>query len=336
MKRLSILFFVFISFLAWSALASTSVEARFVGKHTVKSKQQTTSFKNTRIKHKPLKSKVKAKAVYCVNLTNNQTLLARNPDIKLPIASLSKLVTALVALDNLPLNKKVKLPSRVPKIPKSVVGLKPGDTLTVKDLLHGLLMASGNDCAEALAYAYPGGRKKFIAKMNQKARILGAKKTRFYTPSGLDKKIVRMKEGKKRIHLISNVSTAREIGRIAQAAFSNDTIQTICLKERYIMASKKLTSGYHIRSTNKLLQEDLPLLGGKTGYTSRAGHCLATEFACGQNPLLIVVLGSPNHFRDTKLVYKKARAITRKSKGPMRMRRSASSPTTRYYYRLGG
>jgi D-alanyl-D-alanine carboxypeptidase len=170
--------------------------------------------------------------------------------------------------------------------------------------------------------------------MNQKARALGAKRTKFYTPSGLDKKIVRNRKGKKQVHIISNVSTAREIGRIAQVAFSNDTIQTICLKEQYIMASKKLTRGYPIRSTNRLLREDLPLLGGKTGYTSRAGHCLATEFACGKSPLLIVVLGSPNHFRDTKLVYKKARSITRKAK--RRMRRSASYPTTRHLYRLGG
>ncbi len=280
---------------------------------------------------------VDARAVYCVNLTDNETLMARNPDRQLPVASLTKLVTALVVLDHMPLNKKVKLPSRLPKTPKSVIGLKPEDELTVNDLLHGLLMGSANDCAEVLATAFPKGRDRFIAQMNKKARSLGAKKTVFYTPSGLDKKMAvktKVSMGKSKINTRSNVSTAREIAHIAQVAFSNRTIRDICLKKRYVMASAEQKGGYPVKNTNKLLRENLPVTGGKTGFTNRAGHCLVTKFAPGKEKLLIVVLGSRDHFKDTRLVYDKVRQLGKTSKKSIHG--SVSRGKAPRFYPLGG
>jgi D-alanyl-D-alanine carboxypeptidase len=265
-------------------------------------------------KTKPVSRGVEAKAVYCVDLRSNQTLLSRNADQQLPVASLTKLVTALVALDRLPLDRKVTVPDRIKKVPKTVVGLKAGDSLSVRDLLHGLLIGSGNDCAETLACAVPGGRKSFVEAMNKKVRTLGARRTVFYTPSGLDQKIPNTKEGKKTVDVESNVSTAREIATIAGTAFSNSIIRSICLKKNYVLASSSKQGGYSVRTTNKLLRDNLPLIGGKTGFTARAGHCLATEFTPGRNVLLIVVLGSPNHFRDTRLVYHKALKETNRIK----------------------
>ncbi|MBM4325965.1 MAG: D-alanyl-D-alanine carboxypeptidase [Deltaproteobacteria bacterium] len=256
---------------------------------------------------KAVKRDVQAKAAYCVNLASNRTLLAKNPDAQLPVASLTKLMTALVALDHMPLDKKIEVPELVRKIPKSVVGLKPGDRVSVKDLLHGLLMASGNDCAETLAGAFPGGREKFVAAMNKKARAMGVERTRFYTPSGLDHKDVRAgHEDKKSVDVKSNVSTAREIALIARQAFAHRAIKEISLKRHYTLASAVSANGYFVRNTNKLLRDNLPLEAGKTGYTVRAGHCLATKFHPGHNIFLIVVLGSPDHFKDTRLIYNKA------------------------------
>ncbi|MDQ7785080.1 MAG: serine hydrolase [Desulfomonilaceae bacterium] len=249
---------------------------------------------------------VEAKAVYCVDVKHKKILLARNADKRLPIASLSKLVTAMVTLDHMPLSRKVKVPQNINRVPKSVVGLLPGDVVTVRDLLHGLLMRSGNDCAETLASAYPGGRSAFIKAMNVKVRRLGAKHTVFYTPSGLDSKRALTKDGKKSVQVRSNVSTAREIARIARSAFSNKTIRSICGKKSYVIAGKKKKHGYRVTTTNKLLRTNLPVVVGKTGYTNRAGHCLASAFTPGKNLFLIVVLGSPDHFRDTRLVYRKA------------------------------
>jgi D-alanyl-D-alanine carboxypeptidase len=265
-------------------------------------------------KLRPQPRGIQAKAAYCVNLRSNETLHSTNADQQLPVASLSKLVTAMVALDHFPMDRKLEVPENIKKVPKSVVGLKPGDELTVKDLLHGLLIGSGNDCAETLACAFPGGKKNFVAAMNKKARSLGMRKTLFYTPSGLDQISV---NGSEEPDVDSNVSTAREIASIARAAFSNPTIREVSLKKSHILASEKEKNGYPVRTTNKLLRDNLPLMGGKTGYTSRAGHCLATEFTPGHNTFLIVVLGSPNHFRDTRLLYHKALKETSGGKAPV-------------------
>jgi D-alanyl-D-alanine carboxypeptidase len=307
-----------------SLLVTTSVlpdyaEAGSAKERTKKKVVQKAHRKKTAEKNQP---RVRAKAVYCVNLASNRTLMTRNPDRQLPVASLTKLVTALVVLDKFPLNRKIRVPQRIKRVPKSVVGLKPGDRVSVKDLLHGLLIGSGNDCAETVARAYPGGRKRFIAAMNKRARAMGTRRTRFYTPSGLDRKRVFKKRGKRLVKITSNVSTAREIARIARLAFANKTIRSICLKKRYVMASTKSKGGYRIKNTNKLLRGNLPIEGGKTGYTSRAGHCLATKFTPGRNILLIVVLGSPDHFRDTRLVYRKALKKSKSAKTKSRSRRT--------------
>ncbi|MFH1115758.1 MAG: serine hydrolase [Pseudomonadota bacterium] len=249
---------------------------------------------------------VEAKAVYCVDVKNKKILLARNADKSMPIASLTKLVTAMVALDRMPLDRKVKVPENISRVPKSVVGLKAGDSVTVGDLLHGLLIRSGNDCAETLACAYPGGRAAFIKAMNQKVRRMGAKHTVFYTPSGLDSKVGGTTKDKKSVRVRSNVSTAREMALIARTAFSNNTIRSISRKKSHVIASNKRKQGYRVSTTNKLLRSGLPVVGGKTGYTNLAGHCLASAFTPAGRVLLIVVLGSPDQFRDTRLVYRNA------------------------------
>ncbi len=280
-------------------------KTKIQAKHSEKNKKKRISAPKT---HREKKG-VQAKAVYCVNLFSNETILARNPDQQLPVASLTKLVTALVTLDRMELNQKVTVPDHIKSIPKSVVGLKAGDEITVEGLLHGLLIGSGNDCAETLACAYPGGRAKFVTAMNKKVRAMGMRKTKFFTPSGLDHK-VKFEDEIKPCEVDSNVSTAREIAGIAKEAFENKVIRSICLKKNYVIASNIEQNGYSVKTTNKLLRDRLPLIGGKTGYTSRAGHCLASEFRPGKNAFLIVVLGSPDHFRDTRLVYHKALQAT--------------------------
>lgn len=270
------------------------VKKKAVKRHSKKKKIQRTS------------RTVQAKAAYCVDLANQETIMARNADKQMPVASLTKLVTALVTLDGMPLDRKITVPDHIKNVPKTVVGLKPGDVLTVNDLLHGLLMGSGNDCAEALACAYPGGKSKFLAAMNKKVREIGTTRTVFYTPSGLDRKVNSAKDGDATEDVDSNVSTAREMARISRTAFSNKTVKSICLKRFHVMQSDNTSRAYRVANTNKLLREKLPLVGGKTGFTCKAGHCLATAFTPGPHKFLIVVLGSPDHFGDTRLIYRNA------------------------------
>ncbi len=295
-----------ISVAAGKTTKLASAQKKSLKKSHTKIKKKS-SIRPSRIKRvKPMNPGVQAKAAYCVNLANNETLISKNADERLPIASLTKLVTALVTLDHMPLDKEITIPDDIKKVPKSVVGLKPGDTLTVRDLLHGMLISSGNDCAESLACAFPGGKDKFIEALNAKARSLGISNTKFFTPSGLDKKIGNANCAEKEPEIEANVSTAREIATIARIAFSNKVIRSICRKKSYVITSTLNPKGYPIRSTNKLLRDNLPVVSGKTGFTVRAGHCLASEFSPGKDLFVIVVLGSPNHFRDTRLLYLKA------------------------------
>ncbi|MBI4961918.1 MAG: D-alanyl-D-alanine carboxypeptidase [Desulfomonile tiedjei] len=302
----------FLLIFSWAMLPAFAEARSAQAAHHKLTKKKILKKKAEKKKSKPASRGVEAKAGYCVDLAGNQTLWARNADQQVPIASLTKLVTALVALEHMPMSQKLTVPEHIKKIPKSVVGLKPGDTVSVGDLLHGLLIGSGNDCAETLACGLPGGSGAFIKAMNKKVRSLGTKQTIFYTASGLDKKadngkdLKESKDAKDSEDVESNLSTAREIARIAQVAFAHPTVREICLKRSHVLASSMEKSGYSVRTTNKLLRDNLPLIGGKTGYTSKAGHCLATEFVPGRNVFLIVVLGSPDHFRDTRLVYRKA------------------------------
>jgi len=253
-----------------------------------------------------IKPGVQAKAVYCIDIAGNQVLMARDPDKQLPVASLTKLMTAMVVLKHMPLDRKLEVSSDIKGIPKSVVGLRPGDVVAVKDLLHGMLMGSGNDCAESLAAAFKGGPEGLVEEMNKKARAMGTHRTVFYTASGLDKKTPEKKDSEGSVKIDSNMSTAREMAQIARAAFSDETIRSICQKRTHVISDTKSGHTYTVRNTNKLLRDSLPIEGGKTGFTCRAGHCLASKFAAGGRALLIVVLGSPDHFRDTRLVYRKA------------------------------
>jgi D-alanyl-D-alanine carboxypeptidase len=169
-----------------------------------------------------------------------------------------------------------------------------------------MLMGSGNDCAEILAAAFKGGPEGLVEEMNKKAMAMGNHRTVFYTASGLDKKTSEKKEGEGSVKIDSNMSTAREMAQIARAAFADETIRPICQKRTHLISDTKFGHTYMVRNTNKLLRDKLPIEGGKTGFTCRAGHCLASKFAAGGSALLIVVLGSPDHFRDTRLVYRKA------------------------------
>lgn len=249
---------------------------------------------------------IQARAAFCVDLANANIIFSREADRPLPVASLTKLVTALVVLDHMPLDREVVAPDSVTHTPKSVVGLRPGDKVTVKELLHGLLIRSGNDCAETLAEAFKGGKSKFIEAMNAKALSLGAKRTRFYTPSGLDLKTNASDAPGDGEKVKSNVSTAKEIALIAREAFSQKTIRDISLKKHYVIRRVGCEETFPVRNTNKLLKDNLPLEGGKTGYTNKAGHCLASRFSSGRSDFVIVVLGSTDHFRDTKLIFRNA------------------------------
>ena len=123
----------------------------------------------------------------------------------------------------------VETPSDIRQVEKHVIGIRPGDLFTVKDLLHGMLIESGNDCAETLARGYPkGDREAFIEAMNQKAQKLGLSRVKIYTPSGLDYKIViGRKDGRELLGKKPNIATAEDVASLASHAFNYPLIAEI-------------------------------------------------------------------------------------------------------------
>jgi len=251
--------------------------------------------------------RVKAKALLCLDCGSNEILLDRNSSQPLPIASITKLVTAMVVIDEMNLDKVCEAPRDIRKTEKHVVGIRPGDRITARDLLHGLLIESGNDCAETLARAYPkGGRSGFLAAMNKKAHQLGAVHTKFFTPSGLDVKIRSANAGAgEQIAILSNTASAQDVALIARKAFSYPLIRDIARMKTYTFRTlNDKPREYKLVSNDKLLERGLPVEGAKTGYTDAAGKCIVALFKDRGKERLIVVLNTQRHFSAAEKIYR--------------------------------
>jgi D-alanyl-D-alanine carboxypeptidase len=252
--------------------------------------------------------RVRAKALFCIDCSTNKVVLARNISEPLPIASITKLLTAMTVIDGMKLGRVIKVPADIRKVPRHRVGIRPGDHLSVKDLLHGMLIESGNDCAEALARAYPkGGHSGFVRAMNRKATLIGASKTLVYTPSGLDMSItLGRKNGRKLRTKKPNIATASDVAIIARHAFRYPLIRKISSMKRYTMRTrggKKRV--YALRSNDRLLDRPLPLAGAKTGYTNQAGRCIVALFKDEKKAksYVVVVLNTRRHFKAAEKIY---------------------------------
>ncbi len=253
--------------------------------------------------------RVRAKALYCLDCTNNKVVLAQNTTTPLPIASITKLLTAMTVIDLMDLDRIVEIPEEIRRVPKHRVGIRAKDRIRVRDLLHGMLIESGNDCAEALAMTYPkGGREAFIKEMNRKAALIGAKSARIYTPSGLDLILsLGVKDGRVLVSKRPNVATARDVAIIAKKAFQYPLIRQISsMKTHVIRGHTKRKRKYVLRSNDRLLFRPLPVAGAKTGYTNLAGRCIVAHFKDEKEKrdYMVVVLNTRRHFQAAERIYK--------------------------------
>ena len=251
--------------------------------------------------------RVKAKAMMCVDCSSNKIMLADNASEPLPIASITKLLTAMVVIDEMDLDQIVEVPSDITEVEQHKIGIRPGDMFTVRDLLHGMLIASGNDCAEALARAYPkGGRLGFVSRMKKKAAEIGASRVSLHTPSGLD---VKMALGKKDGRTLEarkpNTASAEDVAAIARKAFAYPLISSIAQMKTYTMRTRNpVPRDYNVANNDRLLYKNLPIAGAKTGFTNKAGRCIVALFKDQQKEHMIVVLNSPQHFKAAEKIYR--------------------------------
>jgi D-alanyl-D-alanine endopeptidase (penicillin-binding protein 7) len=221
---------------------------------------------------------LRAAAAIIWNPSTNQVLWEENSNSERSIASITKVMTAVVFLENNPdLSETVTvLSSDVYRA--STTYLKAKDRLTTGDLLHLLLISSDNAAARVLARVSPSGSAGFIDRMNQKAREMGLTSTRYADTSGL---------------LSDNVSSALDMARLITYASADDRIGAVMrLREHTINAGRRVI---HVRSTNQLLgRTDVEVRAGKTGFISKAGYCLATllRLPQGGQQVAVVVLGA--------------------------------------------
>ncbi len=220
------------------------------------------------------------KSAIVVDYSNGEVLYARNADKKRPIASITKLVTAMVILDKgIDLDKR-QIISRDDARNSSKSRLKRGYELTLRDLLHAALLSSDNRAARALARATSGSIEAFVSEMNAKVRSLGLTNTVFYEPTGLDSK---------------NVSTAHEVARLLHYAYDYKMIASITSsKTKMVTVVNKKNKQLRMSNTNMMVHSRHKVLAGKTGFIRASDHCLATllKNKKGQT-LTVVVLGVP-------------------------------------------
>jgi D-alanyl-D-alanine carboxypeptidase (penicillin-binding protein 5/6) len=229
---------------------------------------------------------VKAKAGILVDATTGQVLWAKDPDTPRPIASITKVMTALLIIQAGNLNRKITVPrsvtAYVAKNDANAAGLIPGQVFTVDELLHAMLIMSACDAAYTLAMAYGPGLPAFIAKMNAEAAALGLAHTHFTSPDGLP-----YPTG------ASTYSTPAEVVKLGEIAMSYPAFRSIVGLSSYVLKKGDGHSAYYWYSTNELIGHYPGVIGIKTGFTDAAGHTLLFEAVRNGRPLIGVVLGSP-------------------------------------------
>lgn len=236
----------------------------------------------TQLKRTSAENWQEAQAECVMELHSRRVLYESNGDMRLPMASTTKILTCATVLDVCKnLQEAITIPTEAVGIEGSSVYLKAGEIYTVEDLLYGLMLRSGNDCATALALKFGGNLEKFSAKMNETAQKAGALASNFVNPHGLPC------EG--------HYTTARDLSAITSYAMHNTEFCKIVSTQYY--------APRHWKNKNKMLTLYEGGIGVKTGYTKQAGRCLVSAAKRGDMSLICTVLNCPTTYeRSTKLL----------------------------------
>jgi serine-type D-Ala-D-Ala carboxypeptidase (penicillin-binding protein 5/6) len=230
---------------------------------------------------------ISATSALVYDLTSKKTIFAKNPKKKLPFASLTKIMTSIVALENKKNNDKYVV-KETDLVGEDSMGLKAGENLSLKELLYGLLLHSGNDAAEVIANNFSQGREAFIKNMNEKAKSLGISDTNFTNPTGLEG------DG-------NQYSTVYDLVVMTRFALENFPLFADIVKTpEYIIEKTSSHSEYILENETNLLTTYPGVKGVKTGYTTEAGLCLVTYLEYDGHKIIAVLLNSENRRDDMK------------------------------------
>lgn len=233
-----------------------------------------------------------AKAALLMDGENGRVLFGKNEEEPMPMASTTKIMTCIVALENGNLEDEVTISSYAASMPKVHLGVRAGETYYLKDLLYSLMLESHNDVAVAIAEHIGGSVEGFSKMMNQKARDLGAYHTNFVTPNGLDA------EG--------HYTTAVDLANIARYGISLPAFLEITNTPSYSFQTVDGKRSFQVSNKNAFLNQMDGAIGVKTGFTGGAGYCFVGAVKSGDKTFISVVLASgwPPHrtykWSDTK------------------------------------
>ena len=214
--------------------------------------------------------------------SSHRVLKAYNAHIKLPMASTTKIMTALIVLEKVNLNEVITIPNEAVGIEGSSIYLKKGDKMSIKDLLYGLMLRSGNDAAVALAIHTAGSVDKFVELMNDKVKDLGLNNTHFANPHGLSAK--------------NHYTSSYDLAIITSEAFKNSQFKEIVSTKMHVVKGETEEENRYFANKNRILYSYDGACGVKTGYTMEAGRCLVTSSIRNGMQVIAVALNHYNYF----------------------------------------
>ncbi len=231
---------------------------------------------------------VSAEAAVLMAADTGEILFSKNKDKKMSMASTTKIMTSLIALESGKQKNTITVKAEDIAVEGTSMGLLDGDKVTLETLVYGMLLPSGNDAANVTA-KYLSGKTDFITKMNLRAKQIGMNNTSFATPSGLDNE--------------SHYSTAYDMALLAKTAIKNPEFRYICSQSKISCVYGNPPYRRMLFNHNRLLRELDGCIGIKTGFTKKSGRCLVTAAERNNITLVAVTLNAPDDWNDHKRLY---------------------------------
>lgn len=246
-----------------------------------------------------------SRAAVAIEASSGRILYAKNPNLRLPPASTTKLMTSIIAIEELNATDIITISKNASVVSASRAGFKEGDKVSVETLLYAALMKSANDAAVALAEAVAGSEEKFVYLMNRKAEAIGLKDTKFINPHGLPGP--------------GQFTTAFDLSLMMRYALRYPKLKEI-IGTRVTEVSTIRGNDLFLKNTNKLLWSDEDLIGGKTGYTRQARHCFVCAAEREKITVIVALLASPSRttlWKETESLIEKGFNITANREEPV-------------------
>lgn len=226
-----------------------------------------------------------ARSYLAMDLKTGNILAQKDSEIIIPMASLTKVMTAVVVLENCDLDERITVSDNAISTYGVGIALRAGEHFKVSDLLYAALLNSSNDSSVALAEHIAGSETEFVDMMNQKARELSLSQTTFKNSTGLDD--------------VGHLSSSQDLAKLSRYALLDETFSKIVATDRKTITSEEGINHY-LTNSNKLMGGSFLIKGIKTGYTEEAGQCLITLAENNSREILTVILGSSDRFGETK------------------------------------